>query len=69
MVAVGPSLVLQHGMMIAVIASTLALVLVIIGAVVRRLRFVQSLASVPGPPALPILGNALILMGGQDGEF
>jgi hypothetical protein len=34
----------------------------------RRVCFWIALRWVPGPPALPILGNALLLTGGQDGK-
>jgi hypothetical protein len=34
-----------------------------------RWRFTRAMKHVPGPPALPLLGNALILTGGQDGEY
>jgi hypothetical protein len=34
----------------------------------RRVCFYIALRRLPGPPALPILGNALLLTGGQDGK-
>jgi hypothetical protein len=36
--------------------------------VYRRVCFWIALRWLPGPPALPILGNALLLTGGQDGK-
>ncbi|XP_069677847.1 cytochrome P450 4c3-like isoform X2 [Periplaneta americana] len=46
----------------------LGLVLVFV-LVCRRARFCMALRRVPGPPALPIVGNALQLTGGQDEFF
>jgi hypothetical protein len=36
--------------------------------VYRRARFWIALRWIPGPPALPVLGNALLLTGSQDGK-
>jgi hypothetical protein len=50
--------------------SFVCMVLLLVQKVVLpRRRFTLALANVPGPKALPILGNSLILTGGQDGEL
>jgi len=36
--------------------------------VYRRVWFWLALRQLPGPPALPILGNSLLLTAGQDGK-
>lgn len=36
--------------------------------VLKRLIFVRGLSTIPGPPAIPILGNSLSLTGGQEGK-
>ncbi|CAB3361808.1 Hypothetical predicted protein [Cloeon dipterum] len=47
----------------------LAAVLLVQRVVLPRRRFTLAMARVPGPPALPVLGNSLILTGGQDEFF
>jgi hypothetical protein len=65
--AVVPTSVVWPGLLCL---SLVCLVLVVLQKVVRpRRRFTLALERVPGPTALPLIGNSLILTGGQDGQF
>ena len=66
-------LLLQAGgaaaaLVLAALLAVLA-VLVVVLAAVRRARFVCTLRGVPGPRALPVVGNALQLTGTPESFF
>ncbi|KAF4521819.1 hypothetical protein B566_EDAN012476 [Ephemera danica] len=69
MVEAWSPVLLHHALVAALLLLAASLVFLALGVAVRRWRFVRALASVPGPDAWPVLGNALILMGGQDDFF
>lgn len=44
-------------------------ILQIVRLIVNRICFISSVSWIPGPPALPLVGNALSLTGEQHGEY
>lgn len=60
----------MDGNTLILICIAVALIAIaLIGPVVRRGEFVASFRNIPGPPSLPLFGNALQLNGSPSGKL